>query len=800
MLGTLCAIDTKPKAFTEHQRSLHAKLARQVVDQLELRKRALDLNHEKRHLELFRRFFDANADMLCTADSQGYFLEINQAWTRHLGWTLDELRSKRFLDWVHPEDREKTIAEATLLASQDLLRVSFENRYLHRDGSWVHLSWAATSQSGTVFAVARNVTLERQREEALRIQEAHLRALFDSLVAGVVVQNKQGKITRCNPSAERILGLTWDQLQGRTSIDPRWRTVRQDGEPFPGDEHPAMISLRTGKPVRDMVMGIYQPSGEFRWILINAQPFQAGDGPDADAVVTTFHDITDRISQESSRRAELLDTILNNLPASTLAIFDRDLTLKECFGRPILSGPSTPPSLLDWAPPEQRENLARIALQSIQGAPRRLDWSHGKTHLDVRLAPLPEGGRTGSQGLALAYDITERDEIHARAAHQDRLATTGILAAGVGHELNNPLTFVVSNLEFSMEELRSLPGAPAHQVTALRESLGEALEGAERIRKIVRGLRSFAREESAPTLTNLHAVVDISISMTRHELRHCASVVLKLDPVPPVMTDEARLAQVVVNLLINAAQAFKANDPGRNTITLRTQLTADARVALLISDNGPGIPPEVLPRIFDPFFTTKPVGRGTGLGLSISNSIVRSLGGELSCETEPGVGTTFRIVLPRRTTSRPPPHAPTPRRKRLLLVDDEENMLRVMVRMLQSEFEVIALADPVDALRRFEAGERFDAVCCDLVMPKLSGLELLRRVQELDPAQAARFAFLSGGIQDEPTNTFLENVSNAFLEKPFHFEDLKLLLRRLVGASIPPAAELSSPGSGKPSI
>jgi len=131
-------------------------------------------------------------------------------------------------------------------------------------------------------------------------------------------------------------------------------------------------------------------------------------------------------------------------------------------------------------------------------------------------------------------------------------------------------------------------------------------------------------------------------------------------------------------------------------------------------------------------------------------------------------------------------------------VDDEENMLRVMVRMLQSEFEVIALADPMDALRRFEAGERFDAVCCDLVMPKLSGLELLRRVQELDPAQAARFAFLSGGIQDEPTNTFLEGVPNAFLEKPFHFEDLKLLLRRLIGTSIPPTLELGSAGSGEP--
>jgi PAS domain S-box-containing protein len=739
-----------------------------VSDQLELRKQALQLRSERRHLELYRRFFDLNLDLLCTSDARGYFLELNDSWTRHLGWSSAELKASPYLERVHPDDQERTLREASRLGRGDGELVAFENHYQHRDGGWVHLAWAAASQGGLIFAAARNVTAERLREATLRAREAHLSALFDAMVEGVVVQDREGRIVECNRAAEQILGLSLAQMQGRTSMDPRWRSCRRDGSPFPGEEHPAMVSLRTGLPVRGVEIGICLPDDSQRWLLVNAQPLFPEAKSSPDAVVCTFHDITDRINAESARRASLLGAILENLPASTLAIFDPALLIEERFGLPIrqATASSGPESLLDWAPDGQKEALQALAQRCLQGAPGRIDWSVDDVHLDIRLAALPGADQGGPRGLALAYDTTERDLLLRRAVSQERLATTGTLAAGVGHEINNPLAFVVSNLEFIHEEIQ--PSGKSE----LTEAIHEALEGTERIRKIVRGLQALAREEGAPAPLALAPVVELAARMTQHEWRTRATLSLALSAVPPVFADEGRLVQVIVNLLLNAAQSFPSSDPDRNRISVRTALLEE-RVALIVSDNGPGIPPDVLPRIFDPFFTTKPVGRGTGLGLAISDSIVRSLGGEIRCETSEGSGTTFQVLLPLA-----PGHQPGVSTRRVLLVDDEPTVLRAMTRLLQSEYEVVALADPQEALRRIELGERYDVILCDLMMPRLPGVELFRRCRALDGALADRFVFISGGILDQETLGLLGSVRNELLEKPFTQAELRAVLAR----------------------
>jgi len=639
--------------------------------------------------------------------------------------------------------------------------------------------------------IARQVAdqLERRRHALLLQDEKRkLGALFGAMAEGVVIQDRLGRITRNNPAAERILGLSAEQIAGRSSLDPAWSCCRQDGSPFPGEDHPAMEALRTGQPVRDVIMGVRRGGG-LTWITINALPMAGAEDDNDDAVVTTFHDITERINAEDVRRARLVDAILSNLPGSSLAIFDQALVIQERFWVNEGHGgesPGEPRKILDWAPADRQGALREAALRCLGGEPAQLDIFRGKTHLDLRLMPLPsEVGQT-PRGLALAYDVTERDELRERVARQERLATTGTLAAGVGHEINNPLTFIVTNLEFALEELRSVGGgSPAHWISSMIEVLNEAHEGAERIRKIVRGLRSFAHEENEPAPTSALAAVDISLSMARHEIRHKASLSLKLDPVPQVLADESRLAQILVNLLVNAAQAFTTSDPTRNQITVQTQLLSDGRVAVEVSDNGPGIAPEVLPRIFDPFFTTKPPGRGTGLGLAICGSIVRGFGGEIVCETEVGVGTTFRVVLvPAQVNDAPSGRQGAVRKLvgRVLVIDDEESMLKVFVRLLQGNHEVVALSDPRDALRRIEAGEHFDVVFCDIMMPHLTGIELFGKIQQNNPALAGRFVFMSGGVLGEEVRAFLQGIPNEFVDKPFNSHQIRSIVLRHIPA------------------
>ena len=301
MLGTFCAIDHAPRVLTDAQRETLELLAAQVMALLELRRRGRMLAQERAALQSHRRFFALSLDLLCTADERLHFQELNPAWVRTLGFSLEELRSRPFTDLVHPDDLAVTIAEATKLGSQGYDTVHFENRYRHKRGHWVSLSWTAVLADGTYFATARDISAYKEKEAALLARDSELaqsegrmRALFDGMVEGVVLQEATGAIVSCNPAPEEILGPSREQMMGRTSIDPRWRSIREDGSDFPGDAHPAMESLRTGESLTNVVMGVKKPSGALTWISINARPLLQSDGPKANAVITTFRDISEQ--------------------------------------------------------------------------------------------------------------------------------------------------------------------------------------------------------------------------------------------------------------------------------------------------------------------------------------------------------------------------------------------------------------------------------------------------------------------------------------------------------------------------
>jgi PAS domain S-box-containing protein len=387
--------------------------------------------------------------------------------------------------------------------------------------------------------------------------------------------------------------------------------------------------------------------------------------------------------------------------------------------------------------------------------------------------------------LAVVEDVSEKKRLEARLVFADRMASVGTLAAGVAHEINNPLAFILGNVEFA------LGGVPPGADPELRRALRDALDGAVRVREIVRDLRTFSRpEDDRRVVLDPRGVLQSALGLAANEIRHRAR--LEVDPgdVPPVLASEHRLAQVFVNLLINAAQAIPEGRAEENVVRASTMRAPDGRALVEISDTGAGIPPDVLPRIFDPFFTTKPVGIGTGLGLSICHGIVTQLGGEIAVESVPGRGTTFRIHLPPAPAGAAVaagPAAPGPeaaRPGRVLVVDDEALVARAVERMLSPPHEVLTRGSARSALDLLEGDRDFDVILCDLMMPGMTGMDLHAALATRDPALARRMVFLTGGAFTDAARAFLEQVANPRLEKPVDRATLREAVARAVSPGV----------------
>jgi signal transduction histidine kinase len=388
----------------------------------------------------------------------------------------------------------------------------------------------------------------------------------------------------------------------------------------------------------------------------------------------------------------------------------------------------------------------------------------------------------------------ERARMREQLVISERMASAGTLAAGVAHEINNPLGVAMANLEFVVDSLTRMPsnvpdgksGAPMaaaadwSHVLALEEPLRDMGEALTRIRDIVRDVKVFSRPQDDKTrLVDVHRVIDSSVRMAWNEIRHRARVVKEYGAVPLVNANESRLGQVALNLVVNAAQAMPEGNVGRNLLRVATWTTRDGHAAIEVTDTGCGIPKENLERIFDPFFTTKPVGVGTGLGLAICHKIVSELAGAIEVESQAGKGTTFRVLLPpaiRGVAEAEAPRPATRQRARVLVVDDEQAIGRALERNLGMQHDVVALASGQEALVRVLGGERFDVIVSDLMMPEMTGMDLHAELLRIDPDQARRIIFMTGGTFTASALEFLQRVPNPRIDKPVESANLLALI------------------------
>ncbi|HEX3598352.1 MAG TPA: ATP-binding protein, partial [Polyangiaceae bacterium] len=355
-----------------------------------------------------------------------------------------------------------------------------------------------------------------------------------------------------------------------------------------------------------------------------------------------------------------------------------------------------------------------------------------------------------------------------------------------------PLAYVLLGLQYLERELPKLAHDPG-RIAEMLARLSEIRTGAERVGGIVSGLKMFARADEAERgPVDLQVVVEAAMKIADNEIRHRARLIRTYETNALVHGNAARLEQVFLNLLVNAAHAVSDREPSQAVIRVRLRLPADDRIVAEVTDNGTGIDAETLPRIFDPFFTTKPVGVGTGLGLPICRNIVEGFGGTINVESRAGVGTTVRIDLPvfaeeaaALTGEAPAVQSsfPPPDQGRILVVDDEPLVAGLLSRMLSSEHEVAVATSAAEALSLLDENT-FDAIVCDVMMPGMTGMDLYAVILERSPNLAARMVFVTGGAFVPRVAEFLSSVENPKLDKPL---DLKALLKAIrdIRAKVP---------------
>lgn len=380
----------------------------------------------------------------------------------------------------------------------------------------------------------------------------------------------------------------------------------------------------------------------------------------------------------------------------------------------------------------------------------------------------------------------------AKLLRADRMASVGQIAAGVAHEANNPLAYVTANLSFVQRSLERLRGNPGDEdvIAELRQAVVEAREGADRVSQIVRDLKAFARsDEEEVSWVDPREVLESTIKMADTEIRHRAKLIRSYEPAGPVRANEARLAQVYLNLLVNAAQAIPEGNVQDERITVRICTGPGGTTLTEVSDTGEGIAPEHLHMVTEPFFTTKPIGVGTGLGLSVCKSIIESYGGRLELDSNPGEGTTVRVFLPALAetgvtsgTRRRAEHQSSAELFRVLIIDDDPLVVRALRRILRKH-DITSASGGREGLEALERDSSYDVILCDLMMPDLTGMEVYDRVKARGDGLEERLVFLTGGAFTERAREFLDTVSNRYLEKPLPPEQLDELLAELARES-----------------
>jgi PAS domain S-box-containing protein len=674
------------------------------------------------------------------------------------------------------------------------------------------------------------IELEMQNEELRRchLEDDAARAryfdLYDLAPVGYVTLDEQGRILEANLTAVALLGTVKSdvvrQPLGRFIVPQDQDCYYRHRKQLLATGTPQVCELRLAHEGRDTL-----------WIRLQAAAPEDVDSEHLCRVIlidVTARRRAEEILRASEARHRIMfeasrDALMTLAPpswrftagnSSSLALFGAQ-DQADFVSRTMWH--YSPARQLDGG--ASAEKGARMIKTAMDEGSAFFGWSFvrasGEEFLaSVLLTRIEIDGQPSLQ--ATVRDETQVKHLEAMLGQADRLSSMGMLAAGVAHEINNPLSFVLLNAESLARDLPRVTAAAGRCASALRlqageaafaeivagdtaalepsmlkgvvERASEAVAGTVRINTISKALGAFSRVESvARTSVDLNFAIDCAVTMALNQIKYRARLIKNYGQVPPVWASEGKVSQVILNLLINASHAMDEAKFDSNTITIRTWAEGgDAFVE--VADTGKGISAESLSRIFEPFFTTKATGLGCGLGLAICQNIVNEFGGDIRCESEVGRGTRFVVRLPIHTgamNAEPAPaittlaQLPTPR-GRILLVDDEELILRSMGRLLGVDYDVVTAGSGEDGRAILEADESFDVILCDLMMPGMSGIDLHQWLASHNARLAEQMVFLSGGVFAPRALAYLAGVRNLQLAKPIEMNVLKQRLSELI--------------------
>ncbi|HTE19107.1 MAG TPA: PAS domain S-box protein, partial [Armatimonadota bacterium] len=758
------------------------------------------------------RLFAVSLDMLCIAGTDGYFKRLNPAFEQTLGYTLQELTERPYVEFVHPEDRAGTLAELDRL-NHGTPTLYFENRYRCKDGSEKWIAWKSVPflDEGLIYAVARDITEQKAAEQALQRSEGRFRTVFDAAAIGIAQVDLSGYPITANRALQQMLGYTEDELRSLT---------------FPEFTHPDDVAadwslfqelIHGKRETYQIEKRYYRKDGGLLWGHLTASLVRDAEG-NPQHVISMVKDITERKRAEDRNAAfQALGQLLNAATTPeqaahvVLGIADGLVGWDACWLELVIPGSrggrgSRTVVLMDLVdgqrvdvPDPHPEGPAPFAVRALEEGPLLIlrprddlpepdpdeDIPFGDTtrpSASIMCVPILSGDR-GIGALSIqsyrfdAYsdeDLrmlqaladycagalertqadAERRDLQQQLIQAQKMEAVGRLAGGVAHDFNNMLG-VINGYTDLLQPLAE-PGTP------LRQGLGEIHKAGLRAADLTRQLLAFSRKQLlAPRVLDLNEVIRGTEGMLRRLIGSAITVSVELDPsLGQVKADPSQLDQILMNLTVNARHAMP--DSGRLSIRTRNvdldeaysrrypDVTPGRYVMLLVSDTGCGMPPEVLARIWEPFFTTKGVGEGTGLGLATIYGIVKQSGGHVEVESEPGVGSTFRVYLPRidavvageqvEDPANPPGGAET-----VLLVEDEE-MVRGLVRTVlqMNGYTVLEAINGQEALAFATAHPGpIHVLLTDVVMPGgLTGPAVAAQLSALRPG--LKVLFMSG--------------------------------------------------------
>ncbi len=756
--------------------------------------------------ERFRLLYERAPLAYQSLDADGRFITVNQVWLNTMGYSREEVIGRWFGDFFAPHEVEAFKKRFTEFKARG--EVEAEIEIVKKDGSHAimviigSIGYDEQVRFKQTHCILTDITERKRTEEILRESEQKYRLLAENARDIIWTMDMNLQFTYMSPSVLQVRGYTVEEVMAQSLEEVFTPSSLEIAVKAFAEE----LALESMEPkdlsrVRTLELEHICKDGSTVRVEINASFLRDTDGQPI-GILGVSRDITDRRKSEEALRQseEKYRTILAEIADSYFEVdlagnltFVNDATCRNlAYSREELLGMN----YRNFTAQEDIEHVYRAFNQVYRtGEPNkgflwkviRKDGSIGFADASVSLLRSQTGEIIGFRGVGC--DITERKvaeeerrQLELKAQATSRLASVGEMAAGVAHEINNPLTGVIGYAQLLIDR-KDIP-------SDIRSDLAAINECAQRVAGIVQRLLAFSRQTKPERkLVDINELIESTLVLRTYHLTANNIKVntrLALD-LPETVADPGQIQQVLLNLIVNAETEMKLAH-GKGKLTITTEKSHNT-IKICVKDNGPGIKPEVMDRIFDPFFTTREAGQGTGLGLSLCYGIVAEHKGKIYAESQPGKGATLTIELPVVTEVEPlKPSEPVVEqpgkvaKARILVVDDEKVVRDIVNRVLTGEGHKVETVDNADdALKKIES-QRYNLILLDIKMPGMDGVELYRRIQKIAKSLTRRVVFITGDIMGADTEKFLSETKVAHVDKPFDAEQLSTEVQRALTA------------------